>query len=265
MSRRRGRRRIRGPRRRPPPAVAPAGRRRGRADGRSDAVFVTSPFVGTFYRSPSPEAAVLRRGGPGGPQGPGGLHRRGDEADERDRVRGRRQGRSRSWSKNGEHVEYGQKLFRLEPRPEPEPSCSRRSSSPTGARSPCGSSAPAASGHAVGGRALDRRRRRAARALRRREGVHRPAAGPGQLPERRRPDQRRRGHRRRRRPPRLRLPVRERRVRRDGGEVRPAPGSARSPRSCARWATRSRPARPWPRPACPSCPAPAPSRATARR
>ena len=38
--------------------------------------------------------------------------------------------------------------------------------------------------------------------------------------------------------------------------------SARSPRSCASWATRSRRARPWPRPACPSCPARASSRPT---
>ena len=54
---------------------------------------VTSPFVGTFYRSPVARLAAVRRGRQRGEEGPGALHRRGDEADERDRGRGRRHGR----------------------------------------------------------------------------------------------------------------------------------------------------------------------------
>ena len=46
--------------------------------------------------------------------------------------------------------------------------------------------------------------------------------------------------------------------------MRSATGSARSPRSCASWATRCPPARPWRRPAFPSCPAPASSRPIAQ-
>ncbi len=55
--------------------------------------FVSSPFVGTFYGAPSPEAPPFVEVGTVGAQGPGGLHRRGDEADERDRGRVRRAGR----------------------------------------------------------------------------------------------------------------------------------------------------------------------------
>ncbi len=45
---------------------------------------VKSPIVGTFYESPSPGApAFVKIGRPGG-GGPGAVHRRGDEADERD-------------------------------------------------------------------------------------------------------------------------------------------------------------------------------------
>ena len=49
--------------------------------------FVSSPFVGTFYRAPSPEAPSFVEVGQSRAQRPGGLHRRGDEADERDRGR----------------------------------------------------------------------------------------------------------------------------------------------------------------------------------
>ena len=115
-------------------------------------------------------------------------------------------------------------------------------------------------GIAFGRRALDRRRRRAARPVRRREGVHRAAAGAPELPDHPGHHQRRRGHRRRRRPPGLRLSRRERPLRRGGASAAACTGSARSPRSCASWATRSRRARRWRRPACPSCPAPASSR-----
>jgi acetyl-CoA carboxylase biotin carboxyl carrier protein len=79
-----------------------------------DSVFVSSPFVGTFYRSPSPEAASFVE--------VGAVVRKGQvvciieamklmneiESDAEGKV-------VEVMAKNGEHVEYGQKLFRLSP------------------------------------------------------------------------------------------------------------------------------------------------------
>ena len=95
---------------------------------------VTSPFVGTFYRKPNPDSpnyVVDRRQDR---QGPGALHRRGDEADERDRGRRRRHDHRRSSSRTAQPVEYGQPLFKIARR---SSRCSRRSWSPIAARSRC--------------------------------------------------------------------------------------------------------------------------------
>ena len=167
-------------------------RRRGcRAAGeprRSPATSSPRPFVGTFYRTPAPDQPAVRRGGLGGAQGPGALHRRGDEADERDRGRGggqgrrdpRRERRSR-WSsasrcsassRRRRALEGGARVFKkvLDRQP--------RGDRP--ARHP---RVPRA-GHRHRGGALHGRRQRAARALRRRGGVHRAAAVQGELPQR---------------------------------------------------------------------------------
>ena len=48
---------------------------------------VTSPIVGTFYRAPEPGGGAVREGRRRGREGEDALHRRGDEADERDRGR----------------------------------------------------------------------------------------------------------------------------------------------------------------------------------
>ena len=69
------------------------------------------------------------------------------------------------------------------------------------------------------------------REARRRGGVHRPAARGGQLPQHPGDHQRRRGHRRRGDPPRLRLPLRERRLRREGRALAGSCSSARARRT----------------------------------
>ena len=106
---RRRRRRCRStsrPRRRCRPrqrAAAPrggAGRRAGGARRVDDKHHVvTSPFVGTFYRQPNPDSPNYVVAARQGRQGPGALHRRGDEADERDRGRRRRHDHRRSSSR----------------------------------------------------------------------------------------------------------------------------------------------------------------------
>ena len=53
-------------------------------------ITVTSPIVGTFYRSSSPEAEPFVQGGSGVKKGAGIVRYRGDETYERDRIRGRR-------------------------------------------------------------------------------------------------------------------------------------------------------------------------------
>ena len=77
--------------------------------------------------------ATLRRGRLARSQkGQVALHHRGDEADERDRVRRRRARSSRSTPQNGQPVEFGEPLFaiRLDGVASPtarRPRCSRRS------------------------------------------------------------------------------------------------------------------------------------------
>jgi acetyl-CoA carboxylase biotin carboxyl carrier protein len=100
-------------------APAPAGAAAGKAaaavespDG--DSVFVASPFVGTFYRSPSPDAAAFVE--------VGAAVRKGQvvciiEAMKlMNEIESEAEGKVvEVMAKNGEHVEYGQKLFRLSP------------------------------------------------------------------------------------------------------------------------------------------------------
>ena len=107
------------------------------------------------------------------------------------------------------------------------------------------------------GRRLQRGRPRvAARPLRRRRRLHRPAPGPAVLPPHSQHHRRRRDHRRRRHPPRLRLPGGERRVRRHLPARRTSPSSAPPATRSGRWATRPRRGG-WPRrPACRRCRAP---------
>ena len=101
--------------------------RRGRAGGRGRAAtstdtsdgnvaYVTSPFVGTFYRTPSPDSSPFVDVGTRIKKGAGALHRRGDEADERDRGRDRRHDRRRSSSRTARPVEYGEPLFKIKVR-----------------------------------------------------------------------------------------------------------------------------------------------------
>jgi acetyl-CoA carboxylase biotin carboxyl carrier protein len=79
-----------------------------------DSVFVASPFVGTFYRSPSPESASFVE--------VGAAVRKGQvvciiEAMKlMNEIESEVEGKvAEVLVKNGEHVEYGQKLFRLSP------------------------------------------------------------------------------------------------------------------------------------------------------
>ena len=79
-----------------------------------DAVFVASPFVGTFYRSPSPDAGAFVE--------VGAAVRKGQvvciiEAMKlMNEIESEVEGKVvEVMAKNGEHVEYGQKLFRLSP------------------------------------------------------------------------------------------------------------------------------------------------------
>jgi acetyl-CoA carboxylase biotin carboxyl carrier protein len=106
------------------PAAAPA--------GESGLTVVESPMVGTFYAAPVPGAEPFVEVG-SRVAGPDAVHRRGDEADERDRaeVSGTV---VEVLVENGQPVQFGQpssRSGRLTRVP-------RRSSSRTAARSRCG-------------------------------------------------------------------------------------------------------------------------------
>ena len=102
----------------PPPAPV-AGAAAAKSPGAEsaeagDSVFVASPFVGTFYRSPSPDAAAFVE--------VGAAVRKGQvvciiEAMKlMNEIESEVEGKvAEVLVKNGEHVEYGQKLFRLSP------------------------------------------------------------------------------------------------------------------------------------------------------
>jgi acetyl-CoA carboxylase biotin carboxyl carrier protein len=95
----------------PPPsiALAPTPPVEGQAE---TGTFITSPFVGTFYRAPSPEAASFVE--------VGAAVRKGQvvcivEAMKlMNEIESEADGKiAEILVKNGEHVEYGQKLFRV--------------------------------------------------------------------------------------------------------------------------------------------------------
>ena len=96
------------PRRLPAAAAAAAAARA--VDDKSHVV--TSPFVGTFYRKPNPDSPNYVSLNDKVDKGAGALHRRGDEADERDRSRRRRHG-DRNPRRGRRPVEYGQPLFKI--------------------------------------------------------------------------------------------------------------------------------------------------------
>jgi acetyl-CoA carboxylase biotin carboxyl carrier protein len=93
----------------PPIALAPSPPVEGQAEA---GTFITSPFVGTFYRAPSPEAATFVE--------VGSAVRKGQvvcivEAMKlMNEIESETDGKiAEILVKNGEHVEYGQKLFRV--------------------------------------------------------------------------------------------------------------------------------------------------------
>ena len=75
---------------------------------------VTAPMVGTFYSRAVAGRQGFRRDRRRGQGRRRALHHRGDEDDEPDRIATRPARSSRSWSKNGEPVEFGQPLFVIE-------------------------------------------------------------------------------------------------------------------------------------------------------
>jgi acetyl-CoA carboxylase biotin carboxyl carrier protein len=100
----------------PPLSAAPVPGKPGSAESTDagDSVFVSSPFVGTFYRSPSPEAPAFVEVGT--------SVRKGQVVCIIEAMKLMNEIESESegkvvevLAKNGEHVEYGQKLFRLSP------------------------------------------------------------------------------------------------------------------------------------------------------
>jgi acetyl-CoA carboxylase biotin carboxyl carrier protein len=85
-----------------PPVEAPA----------EAGTYVTSPFVGTFYRSPSPEAAAFVD--VGAPVRKGQVVCIVEAMKLMNEIESEADGKiAEILVKNGEHVEYGQKLFRV--------------------------------------------------------------------------------------------------------------------------------------------------------
>ena len=120
----------------------PRPRRRRRAGAEKKGHVVTSPFVGTFYRTPAPDQPSFVE--------VGSVVKKGqvlciieamklmNEIEAEVAGQGRRDPGRRTASR-------WSSASRCSASSRPRAPCSRRSSSPTGARSPCGSSAPAAS------------------------------------------------------------------------------------------------------------------------
>jgi 3-dehydroquinate dehydratase-2 len=131
---------------------------------------ITSPFVGTFYRAPSPDAAPFVD--VGSDIRPGTVLCIVEAMKLMNEIESEIAGTIvEVLGENGKPVEYGEALQASARSEDP---CSRRSSSRTAARSRCVSSARAVSWASHRGGALDGRHRRAARPLRGRGRVHRP-------------------------------------------------------------------------------------------
>ena len=164
------------------------------------------------------------------------VHHRGDEADERDRVRQGRRGQGRSSSRTGSRSSSASRSSSSADRPDVAAapclvarSVAPRTAEPAVRQGPDRQSRRDRAAHPArvprarhqdGRRLLRGRPRRQVRAPRRRIGVHRPAAVRAELPQHAGDHRRGRGHRRAGDPSRLRLPVGERRLRRQGRAVR---------------------------------------------
>jgi acetyl-CoA carboxylase biotin carboxyl carrier protein len=93
----------------PPIALAPAPPPESAAEV---GTFVTSPFVGTFYRAPSPEASAFVDVGT--PVRKGQVVCIVEAMKLMNEIESEADGKvAEILVKNGEHVEYGQKLFRI--------------------------------------------------------------------------------------------------------------------------------------------------------
>jgi acetyl-CoA carboxylase biotin carboxyl carrier protein len=93
----------------PPIALAPPPPAEGPAEA---GTFITSPFVGTFYRAPSPDAAVFVEVGT--PVRKGQVVCIVEAMKLMNEIESEVDGKiAEILVKNGEHVEYGQKLFRI--------------------------------------------------------------------------------------------------------------------------------------------------------
>jgi acetyl-CoA carboxylase biotin carboxyl carrier protein len=95
----------------PPIALAPSPPVEGVADA---GTFITSPFVGTFYRAPSPDAAAFAEVGTNVRKGQ--VVCIVEAMKLMNEIESEADGKVvELLVKNGEHVEYGQKLIRLAP------------------------------------------------------------------------------------------------------------------------------------------------------
>jgi acetyl-CoA carboxylase biotin carboxyl carrier protein len=93
----------------PPIALAPAPAPEAAAEA---GTFITSPFVGTFYRAPSPEAPAFVD--VGAPVRKGQVVCIVEAMKLMNEIESEADGKiAEILVKNGEHVEYGQKLFRV--------------------------------------------------------------------------------------------------------------------------------------------------------
>ena len=123
-------------------ASASAADRNGAPASAKPDQIVTAPMVGTYYSAPAPGAKAFvetRQRGQGRRRA---VHHRSDEDDEPDRMRQGGQGRLDP----GPQRRPGRvRPAAVRDRVGGQPPCSTRSSSPTAARSRCGSCAPAAS------------------------------------------------------------------------------------------------------------------------
>ncbi len=113
------------------PAAAPA----EAADEKKGHV-ITSPFVGTFYRRPAPDQPAYVE--VGSPVKKGQVLCIIEAMKLMNEIESEVSGRvAEVLAQNAQPVEFGQKLFRVLRAFKGKPPCSRRSSSPTVARSPC--------------------------------------------------------------------------------------------------------------------------------
>ncbi len=195
---------------------------------------ISSPMVGTFYRAPSPDSDPFVKVG--------------DHVDEEttvciieamkvmNEIKAERKGLSSASS--GKRASPSSMARRCSSSPRPRPDgrtrdtdpCSAKSWSPTAARSPCASSAPAKNSASRPSPSTPRPSRLDARPARRRGDLHRPGRQQRELPEGRPDHQRRRDRQGRRDPPRLRVPLGERAASRRSARAARSSSSGPPPR-----------------------------------